>query len=143
MSFNIHWNNPLFNFQVSIILQYLPDVFTLKAAPGTVCRLASSHIESDPGKGKPLNTNKMCSHLQYIHFSPNKSLKTINSSRRIFGPCSISLNCLSFIDYLGDRLEQQNKVCYVSVQKNAVIDQSDLGILKSCIINYKNILNFN
>ncbi|XP_073785286.1 hydrocephalus-inducing protein homolog isoform X1 [Danio rerio] len=47
-------NNSNVPAQVSLILQYLPDVFTLKAAPGTVCRLASSHIESDPGKDAQL-----------------------------------------------------------------------------------------
>ncbi|XP_051512768.1 hydrocephalus-inducing protein homolog [Myxocyprinus asiaticus] len=43
-------NNGCVSAQVSIILQYHLEVFTLKAAPGTTCRLASSHIESDPGK---------------------------------------------------------------------------------------------
>ncbi|XP_067276661.1 hydrocephalus-inducing protein homolog isoform X2 [Pseudorasbora parva] len=43
-------NNGNVPAQVSIVLQYHLEVFTLKAAPGTVCRLASSHIESNPGK---------------------------------------------------------------------------------------------
>ncbi|XP_051727085.1 hydrocephalus-inducing protein homolog [Ctenopharyngodon idella] len=43
-------NNGNVPAQVSIVLQFHLEVFTLKAAPGTVCRLASSHIESNPGK---------------------------------------------------------------------------------------------
>ncbi|XP_073706753.1 hydrocephalus-inducing protein homolog [Garra rufa] len=41
-------NNGNVPAQVSIVLQYHLDVFTLNAAPGTVCRLASSQIESNP-----------------------------------------------------------------------------------------------
>ncbi|CAM4582676.1 unnamed protein product [Leuciscus chuanchicus] len=43
-------NNGNVPAQVSLVLQRHLEVFTLKAAPGTVCRLASSHTESNPGK---------------------------------------------------------------------------------------------
>ncbi|CAM4581517.1 unnamed protein product [Leuciscus chuanchicus] len=43
-------NNGNVPAQVSLVLQCHLEVFTLKAAPGTVCRLASSHTESNPGK---------------------------------------------------------------------------------------------
>nr|XP_055030475.1 hydrocephalus-inducing protein homolog [Misgurnus anguillicaudatus] len=43
-------NNGNVPAHVSIILQHHLDAFTLKAAAGTVCKLASSHIERYPGK---------------------------------------------------------------------------------------------
>ncbi|XP_056622256.1 hydrocephalus-inducing protein homolog isoform X2 [Triplophysa dalaica] len=43
-------NNGTLPAQVSIVHQYHLDVFTLKAAAGTVCRLASSCTEGDAGK---------------------------------------------------------------------------------------------